>query len=680
MSRNGLLPTYHYENTEEYEIKNVAEERLRSFIIHGNCGRNKVLVTALTSTINGITWTIDTEDPNIMTVNGTSTAESELVISSSVYLKSGIKYIFYSFASEVKIRGKEENIEIFTLNNRETYTPNKDVKLTISLVIEGNITVSNKNVKVMIAEENNLLDNFGFYNSTAKTENGITFTPNLDNGTVTVNGTATNTANFYVLYNVQSFFSSPIIYEVAGAPINDSATKTYSVFSQIYNEGTLIDEFYDTGYSQKNMELSSKNYLETKDKNFDTITVYIGIEKGIVCDNLVFTPAIYCAYEPYKKMGKEESVATGDNLFDQETVLPKIGFVKQEDGSFYCENLTKPVGEVLWENNEDYMGQLSVHYTVKYLYKRAEKSHGIIIVFAYDDGTVESVCMNPFTWEAETWININKNTISKKGAKVLQVYFSYGSQEQKSWIKDIIVSKNLSVTEFVPYVGNNRKVIDMNLLHKNIMYKASLQFGENSAKYNNLTFTKKGFQIINVTGNTSSKGGTYIVDAKNFLKLYNVKVGEPLLFTLFNANDKLECRIEIKDIYGRIVFNSNTSTNYSEALNANFCSFIVKRDMFLMRVSLVNKVTDVDINETVAFRLEKGNTHSLFIEGGNNYNKARIILAEDSEGIDIEESYKCDLLNRDRIIMPVKEKEEINHIEFIDDIKPNKIEISYYTY
>ena len=144
MSRNGLLPTYHYENTEEYEIKNVAEERLRSFIIHGNCGRNKVLVTALTSTINGITWTIDTEDPNIMTVNGTSTAESELVISSSVYLKSGIKYIFYSFASEVKIRGKEENIEIFTLNNRETYTPNKDVKLTISLVIEGNITVSNR--------------------------------------------------------------------------------------------------------------------------------------------------------------------------------------------------------------------------------------------------------------------------------------------------------------------------------------------------------------------------------------------------------------------------------------------------------------------------------------------------------------------------------------------------------
>ena len=62
----------------------------------------------------------------------------------------------------------------------------------------------------------------------------------------------------------------------------------------------------------------------------------------------------------------------GKNLFDTETVLPQQGFVKQEDGSFYKENVSSLHNQVIWENTGGYTGRIKVLYKFKYLKSSTE--------------------------------------------------------------------------------------------------------------------------------------------------------------------------------------------------------------------------------------------------------------------------------------------------------------------
>lgn len=122
-------------------------------------------------------------------------------------------------------------------------------------------------------------------NAISQTINGVTFTVNSD-GSVTVNGTATNDVYFNVSNNVVIPKGN---YKLNGCPSGGSIS-TYN----IYCEGTGVTVARDTG--------------EGADYNFDsekTIRCYITIVNGTTVDNIIFYPMLRLAsieddtYEPY---------------------------------------------------------------------------------------------------------------------------------------------------------------------------------------------------------------------------------------------------------------------------------------------------------------------------------------------------------------------------------------------
>lgn len=74
--RFNLLPTYHFEENTDGQIRGAAERVLRDCMIYGNCGKNLIPYPyrETTKTVNGITFT-DNGDGTV-TVDGTATGSA----------------------------------------------------------------------------------------------------------------------------------------------------------------------------------------------------------------------------------------------------------------------------------------------------------------------------------------------------------------------------------------------------------------------------------------------------------------------------------------------------------------------------------------------------------------------------------------------------------------------------
>ncbi len=130
--------------------------------------------------------------------------------------------------------------------------------------------------------------------ATSRTFNGVTFTINPD-GSITVNGTATERADFNICQSVE-YHSGQIL---TGCPKNGSA-ETYCL--AIYTAGR------DTG---EGLVLSSDGAHEC----------YIRIEKGYTANNLVFFPMLRDGniaddtFEPYRPNLQTSLAGKADNDF-----------------------------------------------------------------------------------------------------------------------------------------------------------------------------------------------------------------------------------------------------------------------------------------------------------------------------------------------------------------------------
>ena len=143
----------------------------------------------------------------------------------------------------------------------------------------------------------------------------------------------------------------------------------------------------------------------------------------------------------------------GKNLFDTETVLPQQGFVKQEDGSFYKENVSSLHNQVIWENTGGYTGRIKVLYKFKYLKSSTEApAAGAILSIRYTDGTKNNVWLSTNTWDSGVWMEPNPAyVISKADKTVERITWGYGTGGNSTWVKDIIVTRDTAVSEYYPY-------------------------------------------------------------------------------------------------------------------------------------------------------------------------------------------------------------------------------------
>lgn len=151
------------------------------------------------------------------------------------------------------------------------------------------------------------------YAETTKTTNGVTCTDNGD-GTITVNGTATNQSNFFFVYNEK--FSLP------------AGTYTFSVDYIIPSNVTVW--LFKTSESRTITYLTAgeqqKTFTLAKEESFN---VYLYVGAGAIFSNAVLKPmlnegATALPYEPYfeglRSAPVTEVESVGVNLFDESQI------------------------------------------------------------------------------------------------------------------------------------------------------------------------------------------------------------------------------------------------------------------------------------------------------------------------------------------------------------------------
>lgn len=289
------------------------------------------------------------------------------------------------------------------------------------------------------------------YTYTTTTTNGVTFTDNGD-GSITIDGTATDNAIFYLVSKQDNY-----TLDKCGLKIEDSYTISKTLISGDSMENIYFTaNYYNTSNSMKvGASISNTNsatatiqsdfkswgiyLLVLKDKTINNTTIKLQLEKGSSATE----------YEPYNKYDIPITVA-GKNLFDMETILPEQGWVKQDDGSYYVKNASTPYKKVLWENAEGYTGQLKILFTYKFLKATVDSPAGVAIRVFYTDGTTASVQFSSAV-EADTWYISNYNTITNSSKTVQKIDWSYGTGLNSTWVKDIIITKDITATEYEPY-------------------------------------------------------------------------------------------------------------------------------------------------------------------------------------------------------------------------------------
>ncbi len=167
------------------------------------------------------------------------------------------------------------------------------------------------------------------YKEGTKTLEGVTFTVNTD-GSVTANGTATNTSYIYLFQNEVYKMGKECI--LNGCPANGS-DNTYKIIFK--------DETTGVYYEDKGNGIVIPSYVNTH-----TITSYIRIGSGTTANNLTFYPMLRLAsdpddtYVPYAMTNRElteaiASVPTVNNgqLTIQQNGTNKATFTANQSGN-----------------------------------------------------------------------------------------------------------------------------------------------------------------------------------------------------------------------------------------------------------------------------------------------------------------------------------------------------------
>lgn len=331
--RFNLLPTYHFEENTNGQIRGAAERVLRDCTIYGNCGKNLLPYPFgnTTKTVNGITFT-DNGDGTV-TANGTATETAQFFPKDSLNgpLLAPGTYTFSGCPKGGDWKTYCIRLTGFTADrdfgNGSTFTLTQATKVGLALTVSSGVTVENLVFKPQIESGSTKTDYEPYkevgdsdaesgkyalpvtvsgknlisypYSMATKTANGITFTDNGD-GTVTANGTATAAAVFVCkYYNAKTpIVPDKKIYFLSGCP--EGGRTSASVWNYRINAMTYKEDSYVGGYS----DFGDGKTVDLRNVDFDTLQIQILINNGASVDNLVFKPQLELGeaatdFEPY---------------------------------------------------------------------------------------------------------------------------------------------------------------------------------------------------------------------------------------------------------------------------------------------------------------------------------------------------------------------------------------------
>lgn len=244
------------------------------------------------------------------------------VTNQAVTIPASAKWLYLNYLTA----GAEDGRVIMNLDSSKITDLTENVTAKSSGVVGGFHAI--KGTKVKRVEVTNTsgttLSSFTMFNSgrnmltqtftSATTKNNVTFTPNND-GTVTVNGTATG--NAYITYG--SFYvpiNSDEKFKLTGCAKNGGSTR-YRMY--LAATGTTVYDYGEgTEFTASGQELS--------------LVIYV--PNGAKCENLVFAPMVtHNDYsDEYEKPNTTYWTVTLSNLLDGKTVV-------FEDGGIYIDGI-----------------------------------------------------------------------------------------------------------------------------------------------------------------------------------------------------------------------------------------------------------------------------------------------------------------------------------------------------
>ena len=590
--RYDLLPTYHYVNNTNGILTNIADSRVKDYILRGTRGTNwfnykkikEVYFNNATETsyVNYIATATGNEG-----LGHDAWSAGEIVIKFPEIVESTGKALLVSFNATLLEQGKYD-AQIAILSNRDEsagavqaewyksvslilneekrvcvrFIPNTELSEIRIRLNNNKITMNMSSIQI---EEDEGYNNYITYpKGFSYTNNGITFTPNDDN-TITVNGTATADMKFPLFVrnktkNETAWTVDKEDYILTGCPAGGS-TDTYSLwFVTNFTDGSTVENVL-TDNTSKNIALKSSN----KKLNYNYL--YIMIKKGTVCDNLVFSPKLTktsytpTEWHPYIALGDKTENLLMYPYKDTTKTINGVTFVDNKDGSItvsgrptatatFCLADKVPIDETLMNRN--------ITYFLKTDFKSFNNT--MVRIEYYDNN---KTLLNTITG---TWTAINNQGVFRYNK------YPENTKYYSLYITNISLNANMEGTFFpciyasdtfsdIQNMGNLKMPIGVGEINENLL-NYNLQTQTNSG----VTFTIQSDNSIVVNGTAESEieypiiteGSQFALD-KNYYGL----IGCPnegsvetycIGLNLFNNTDKV---YTVYDEGHGVTFNGN---------------------------------------------------------------------------------------------------------------------------
>lgn len=337
-----------------------SEEKTKLGGVGTSQGRNLIPYPLTDRTTNGITYTVQS-DGSVL-ANGTASAENNayynfayktLKLGDTSYTLSceGLPKSVYVYVYDETISKAVANVsdtpvtKTFVGDSTHTYslsinvgkgTPVSDLAIKPILemgtiahayepISESNVNLKDAIDKILTSQGRNLIS-YPYYNGTSYESNGVTYTVNEVDGTITVNGKATKESDFRLISPYDT--SDRKILELGQTytlsdGVNQPNTSGYqaSVYFQFVRIDTTKNDFnYDISTNYGNMTWTAS------DANLLQYGIRIVVRSGVTVDNVVMKPmleigAIAHSYEPTTEnnISLKKSIETKATINDMST-------------------------------------------------------------------------------------------------------------------------------------------------------------------------------------------------------------------------------------------------------------------------------------------------------------------------------------------------------------------------
>lgn len=297
----------------------------------------------------------------------------------------------------------------------------------------------------MVVSGKNLLT-YPYYNRT-KTQNGITFTDNGD-GSVTVNGIATDNTPFFIHHQINGNFLNAGNYIISGAPklsIEHDLSKYPTMFIAAYQNDVIMSSYADYG-NGRSITISD---------DITAVAIYIRIPKAYTAENLVFRPQLELGNTPTEYAppitGRELTVnVCGKNLIpypyaETTKTVNGITFTDNGDGTIVVEGTASSDAVFYFANKKDFIPSGNSFYLSGCPVGGSGLSYDIVFVTFDENNTAIDVYND---------VGNRKHITVSGNAKTTSVYIRIRSGQT---ISNLIFRPQLELgdtaTEFEPYHG-----------------------------------------------------------------------------------------------------------------------------------------------------------------------------------------------------------------------------------